>query len=343
MPFNQTGNENLGKALDFMKEFNAEHLDEKICEIKALQWCTSLGFVACNYCDHNQIIPSDLQRMYLCKMCRKEIWITGGTFFDHVKKFRPYLASFYLLERGIILSACDLAKVLGVTSCTADRIYKKVTKLVSEKMKSSKIEVSTVELLPVTMRRTSRTPAGQPPAAEEAAVQKLLALQEAEHSEQESNYPEISNNEKSVLTLLSETPIRFADLCERLHLDCADAAAATMGLELRGLASRLPGDRYVILDQPDRPVMKAVSVKMQKSKHHELIKKMIDFINERFQGVGRKNHQLFAALFWIYEDRKRWGPGSIQQLCVQSRHIPYREILAFVTPPTVKLVTRAKA
>ncbi len=105
MPFNQTGNENLGKAINFLKEFDAENLDEKICEIKALQICCSLGFAVCKHCNHHQILKGELQRMYLCNVCRKEIWITGGTFFDHVRKFRPYLASFYLLERGIILSA----------------------------------------------------------------------------------------------------------------------------------------------------------------------------------------------------------------------------------------------
>lgn len=342
MPFNQTGNENLGRAKALMREFDAENLDEKICEIKSLQLCCSLGFVVCRHCNHHQLMSGELQRMYLCKVCSKEIWITGGTFFDRVRKFRPYLAAFYLMERGVILSACDMAKLLGVSPCMADRIYKKVAKLVSEQMISSQIEVSTVELLPVAMRRTSRTPAGQPALAEEVAVQKLVALQEAEQSEQESNYPELPNNEKLVLTLLSETPITFDDLCERLHLDCGDASAAIMGLELRGLAARLPGVRYVISDQPNQLAAKASDIKMQKSKHHKIVSRMIDFINERFQGVGRKNHQFFAALFWIYEDRQRWGPGSIQKLCVQSRHIPYREILAFVTPPTVKLVARAR-
>ena len=339
MPFNQTGNENLGIALGFMKEFDAENLNEKICEIKSLQLSSVLGFIVCQHCNHHQILEGELQRMYPCKICSKEIWLTAGSFFDHVRKFRPYLAAFYLLERGVILSACEVAKVLGVSKCTADRIYKKIAKLVSEKMQTHGIDVSTAELAPVVTRRTTETPARQPPLAEEIAVQNLLSMRELEVEEQDdSRYPGISNSEKSVLALLSETPIRFADICEKLSLNCGEASAAIMGLELRALTMRLPGERYVILDRPTRVTLKAINNKKQQNKGDKIATRIIDFVKERFQGVGRKYLQLYAALYWIFIDRKSWGPGSIQQLCTQSRHIPYREILAFVTPPTVKVL-----
>lgn len=341
MPFNQTGNENLGKALNFMKEFDAENLNEKICEIKSLQLCCSQGIVVCINCNHHQQINGELQRMYRCEMCRKEIWLTGGTFFDHVRKFRPYLATFYLLERGIVLSACDLSKVLSVSTCTADRIYKKVAKLVTEKMQASAADVPSADLQGVVCRRTRETPSRQHPLAEEVAVQKLLALQEPADFDQESKYPELSDTEKSVLELLSDTPIRFTDICEEMKLECANASAAIISLELRQLATRLNGDKYVRSDPPTMRASSLLNSQKKESKYSKITTKIIDFIEERFQGVSRKYLQFYAALYWIYDDRKRWGPDSIRQLCVKSRHIPYREILAFVTPPTVKVCARA--
>ncbi len=229
MPYNQTGNENLGKALDFLKVFDAENLDEKICELKALQICCKLGFTICRHCNHHQMLKGQLQRMYRCDVCRKEIWITGGSFFDHVRKFRPYLASFFLLERGIILSASDLSNVLGISVDTAGKIYKKVAKLVSEKMQGSGSDVSTTELSQIVCRRTIETPARQSPLAEEVEIQKRLKLCEPEAAVEELKEPELTTNEKVVLALLSELPILFAALCEKANLECGDASAAIMG------------------------------------------------------------------------------------------------------------------
>ena len=338
MPFNQTGNENLGKAINFLKEFDAENLDEKICEIKALQICCSLGFAVCKHCNHHQILKGELQRMYLCNVCRKEIWITGGTFFDHVRKFRPYLASFYLLERGIILSAPDLLAVLRVSSNMASLIHKKVAKRVSEQMHATGFDISTAELSKITFRRTRETPARQAPLAEEVEVQKRLAMCAPENSQEDSKEPELSENEKAVLTSLSETPINFAAICETFKLDCAQASAAIMGLELRELAKRLPGDRYVLTDKQTKQALKALDAGKLPPKQNKIVLKLIDFVEERFQGVGRKYHQFYAALYWIFADRKRWGSGSILQLIAQSDHVPYREILEYVTPPTVKVI-----
>ncbi|MBA3994155.1 MAG: hypothetical protein C0469_11560 [Cyanobacteria bacterium DS2.3.42] len=341
MPFNQSGNENLGKALLFLKEFDAENLDEKICELKALQICCRLGFTICKHCNHHQMLKGELQRMYRCDVCRKEIWITGGSFFDHVRKFRPYLASFFLLERGIILSASDLSNVLGISVDMAGKIYKRIAKLVSEKMQGLGSDISTTELSKIVCRRTIETPARQSPLAEEVEIQKRLALCEPEGSIEELKEPELTTNEVAVLALLSELPTTFAAICERVRLECADASAAVMGLELWELAVRLPGDRYILSDRKTKEASKAIDSKSQKSKQSKAVLGMIDFVEERFQGIGRKNHQLYAALYWIFVDRKRWGPGSILQLCAQSRHIPYREILEYVSPPTIKILTRA--
>jgi DNA-binding MarR family transcriptional regulator len=178
--------------------------------------------------------------------------------------------------------------------------------------------------------------------AEEVAVQKLLALSEPDDSEQETKYPGLSKAEESVLELLSDTPIRFADICERVKLECANASAAIMGLELRQFATRLTGDKYVRTDPPTGRSSALLKLQKQKRKHSKITTKIIDFIKERFQGVSRKYLQFYAALYWIHADRKRWGPDTIRQLCVQSRHIPYREILEFVTPPTVKVHAHAR-
>ncbi len=311
-------------------------------KLRRCRFAAAWGFAVCRYCNHHQMLNGDLDRMYLCDKCRKEIWITAGSFFDHVKKFRPYLASFYLMERGILLSASDLSDVLGVSTNMANKIYKKVAIAALEKMRGLGIDVSTVELSQIVCRRTIETPARQSALTEEVEIQRRLELCEQKEFVEESKEPELTVDEKSVLALLSEVPTRFASICEKVSLDCADASAAVMGLELRELAVRLPGDRYILSDRTTKLALKAIDPKSEKRKQHKAVVEMIDFVEERFQGIGRKNHQLYAALYWISVDRKRWGPGSVLELCKQSRHIPYREILEYVSPPIIKIMTRTR-
>ncbi len=337
MPFNTTGSEDLARALVFMKKFDAEHLDDRICELKVLQILCKLGFAVCKNCQHKNPISEAPQRMCICERCKKEIWITGGSFFDHVRKFKPYLASIGLLENGIILSASELRNVLSVTQSTSDKIYKKISLLVSEKMKGIGIEVETLELLTVVWRRCIETPAREHPIAEEIAMQKE-AEQKSKGPESAEEGQALTGTEKSIFSLLSKTPVNFDDICRQLNVDCSKISAAIVGLELQDLVVRIPGDNYVKSDRVTQRAMSVSNSKNIKAELNHLSTRMIDFIQERFQGISRKYLQLYAALFWIYLDRKRWGPGAILQMCMQSRHIRRREIRDFVTPLTVNLI-----
>lgn len=336
MPFNLRGREDLLKAIVLLKEFDTMNADERICEALSLQWCCKIGFVVCAHCDHHQITTGEIRRMYLCQRCSKEIWVTAGTFFDHVRKFRPYLATIFLYERGVILSVSSLSKLLGISLSMAALISKKIALLVSEILRSSKRDVQSSMLSSLVCRRTTETPQRQHPVAEEVEVQKSLSLLAEKRQKKTSNPPELSLIESQVLELLSETPISFSEICERMRLDCPTASATIVFLELRELATCLPGDKYIRSMQSKQDVKHAYERRKNANKHSAITHSFIKFVEERYQGVGRKYLQLYVALFWIFIDRKRWGPDTILNFCARSRHVPYRKILDFVTAAHVK-------
>ncbi len=338
MPFNLVGQENLHKAKQLLVEFDLIHIDERICQAISLQWCVKLGFIACTHCNHHHVVTGELQRMYLCDECRKEIWVTAGTFFDHVRRFRPYLATIYLYEHGVVLSGSDLSKVLGASQSTVDKITKKLAILIAESMLCSKIEVSSARLSTLVSRRSTETPARQAPIAEEVELQKRLALNKPNLAKQEFKGPSMSNAESTILDLLSEEPQTFQSLIELSKLTCAELSASVTLLELRGLAKGLPGDRFIKTDEPLQTVQEEINTTKTGIKYRKIAEKFIQFVRERFQGVSRKYLQLYAAIFHVYEDRKRWGSESILRLCARSRHVSYYEIKSFVTPAMVKFV-----
>ena len=341
MPFNLLGQQNFLRAKQLLEEFDAIHIDERICQAISLQWCIKLGFIACAYCNHHQVVTGELQRMYLCAKCRKEIWVTAGTFFDHVRKFRPYLAAIYLYEHGVILSASDQSKLLCISQSTADKITKKLAILVTESMQYSKVQVSSDQLTTLVSRRSTETPARQTPIAEEEELQKRLALNKPKRNTQQSKSPAMSRAESALFDLLSDEPESFQTLIELSKLTCSELSASITLLELRGLAKYLPGDRFIRTNEPLQKAQAVINSIKKNCKHKKLINRFIRFVKERFQGVSRKYLQLYAAIFHVHEDRKRWGSESILRLCARSRHISTHEIKQFITPPMVKFARKA--
>lgn len=336
MPFNPRGREDLLKAIELLKEFDAINPDERICEALSIQWCCNRGFVICVHCGHQQITTGKIKRMYLCQNCSKEIWVTAGTFFDHVRKFRPYLATIFLYENGLLLSVSSLSKVLGISLSTAALISKKIAMLVSETLHSSNRDVPSSALSSIVCRRTIETPQRQHPLAEEVEVQRKLSLQQEKPQRKNPDPPELSFVETQVLELLSESPISFSEICERLSIDYPTASSTMVFLELKELATCLPGDKYIRSIESKQDTRHILRESENDNRQSLTTHRFIKFIEERYQGVGRKYLQLYVALFWLYIDRKRWGPNSILNLCARSKHVPYRKILNFITAAEVK-------
>lgn len=343
MPFNFRGREDLLKAIEVLKEFDAVNPDERICEALSLQWCCNLGFVICGHCGHQQMTTGKIKRMYLCQNCSKEIWVTAGTFFDHVRKFRPYLATIFLYENGLLLSVSSLSKVLGISLSMAALISKKIAMLVSETLHSSKRDVPSSALSSIVCRRTIETPPRQHPVAEEVEVQRNLSLLEEKPQKKNPGPPKLSFIESQVLELLSETPISFSDICDRLSIDCPTASSTMVFLELKELAACVPGDKYIRSIKSKQDARHIPRTSKNSNRHSLVTNRFIKFVEERYQGVGRKYLQLYVALFWIYIDRKRWGTGTILNLCARSKHVPYRKILNFITAAEVKFPNQKAA
>jgi hypothetical protein len=71
--------------------------------------------------------------------------------------------------------------------------------------------------------------------------------------------------------------------------------------------------------------------------HTDNCEAFIDFICTYLHGISRKYVQIHLASFWCYKDRKRWGSGAVLKACFQSHGIDDEEILAYVSPPMVKV------
>lgn len=323
---------NLIKGFEYMKIFDAKYSNERDCEVSAIQLVCPTGVIICVRCGHpHQIIDlENPQRMYICQRCKKEIWVTGNTFFDHVHEFRPYLATVELLEQGITLTPGELRILLEISQTTANSIFKKISIRVAELFESSDTSVPTKRLLNVVMKRSRETPAREHPIEEETAMQK-------KHDDEFSNQDNSSDpTENAVLNLISG-PTSVDKLCEQLNIDYSTISVALTMLELRNLIIRLPGDRY--------EKCKASTNGNSKGKSDEsnncvgrFVVSFLGFVEEIFQGISRKYLQLYAALFWISIDRERWKDGKLLSFLIRSRHVRRKELRAFVTPLEMKFI-----
>jgi hypothetical protein len=119
----------------------------------------------------------------------------------------------------------------------------------------------------------------------------------------------------------------------------ASLLASLTVLELEGLVKCLPGGCYV---RP--PSLHADHQSMQPlSPVHSLsesvgktIISVIEIISSIFGGISRKYLQLYLATHWCQAQAKQ-APGWLVKECLRHGPITYAQILAYVTPPVVKL------
>lgn len=322
---------NWEKALRAMPEIEAKLGTESNCELIALSACAKRTTICCprRECGFLNTIPNNGKRVFPCGGCSKNISITAETYFHKVQKFKPRLIMMELYERGIVLSANQLAKLTGVSTDTASRTLKRLALMAISEIRNLGIEIASALCADAVCRRTTKTPAGEPPIAEEALLQLEANSQKNESASLEML--DISEEDKLVLQEISESGISFDQLAQKLALSIGVLSATLTVLELKGLIEKQFADSY----KPSKTMQ--LSMIMQEgdstNEHNgKLAKNFVSFVKDFFQGLGRKYLQLYSTLDWIAKDRSRWPSNSLIEFCASNRCVSEEEIEEYVTP-----------
>lgn len=328
------------RAVEVLPKLYDKYGSEEEARKRVLESLSNSNTVTCFQCFHVNQIHDNERRMILCEKCKKEVWRTARTHFHKAQKFLPRLLLMGIIELGIILSANQAAKLLNVSTNFIGLFYRKTGYIAAHQFSDSAATIESKECMQIVIRRSIKTPADKHPKEEE------LVLQNKQDSI-ESNFPnseisptyhldnsDLSRVEIALVELLSDRSITFDSICAQVSTEPGQLLAALMTLQLKGLVASEAGEKYRLSNCKNSfPMAKNPKTTGQ----NKIAKLLTNFISERFQGVSRKNLQIYAALFWISKDRNHWKEDSLLSLCAASPQVSYDEILNYETPLTFKV------
>lgn len=294
------------KALKVLPIYEVELGTEDECAARVLNDISKCGYKVCGQCGFQNPLQQIKERYFLCQKCKKEVWITADTLFHGAQIFKARLIVIRLFEDGIMLNVNQAATLTGVSNDMMRTFYKTLGMCVKSQTGECSIEISSSHCIEIFSRRSRETPARKHPSAEEFD----LAENEIFESEIEQTNltADLTDSESSVLSLIESEPISFDQLLEKSNQQAKDLSVTIVSLSLSGLILQLPGDRFVKIDKPKRKDL----AKPEEDRGHISIANSINqFVKDLFQGISRKNLQIYAMLHWVYKDRERWTRDSI--------------------------------
>lgn len=344
------------------KKFLKKHPDEKTCSIFAIKMHFKDLLISCSTCGFVNKLSGSEARSLKCAKCKKKIWILSGTFFRKVRRFQPWLAAIWFIERGVEISASELARLVGVATSTALAIFKKLSVVVESKMGKDIGLIASAKFLKSFLRRSRETPARKHPRDEETAAfsksgNKSEGVVHA-HQLHRANRPPrpaltqdelelanklISEKEKYILSLLSLDPMRFDELLMLTNLSIDSFSVAVMNLELFELLERLPGDQFILGARADFSWPQTAQLHSNIDQSDLIVARFLDFVRDNYGGLSRKYLQCYVALLWAYTDKLRWKKGALLKACVAFREVTDDDLLAYVTPLKVAAPTSLAA
>ncbi len=304
--------------------------------------------VACPECATENRLFNFEQRFIQCRNCKRKIWLLAGTFFNRVRRFRPWLAAIWFIEAGVMITASEFARLLKVATSTALMIFKKLSMVIESRMEKKSEKIPSAHFSNTFYRRSRETPAGRHPREEEtAAVARVgvnprarmqlvrdnraneLAVTEKERKLVNSL---IGKAEKLLLSLVSDNPISYDRLCKQANLPINEYSAALTNLELFDFVRRLSGDQFVLGDSPYASPVKGSPSRKLIERRNRIASRFIDFVRANYRGISRKYLQNYVALFWAYVDKKTWAQDSLMSACICYREIRDDDVISYVTP-----------
>jgi len=314
--------------------------------IRSQFFCSSK--IMCHDCTTENRLSSFEQRFIKCGNCKRKIWLLGGTFFNRVRRFRPWLAAIWFIEEGVVITASEFARLLKVATSTALMIFKKLSMVIESRMEKKSEKIPSAHFSKTFYRRSRETPAGRHPREEETAAAgrggknprarmpliKVDCVNERAATEKERKLVNslIGKAEKQILSLVSDNPVSFDRLCKQANLPINEFSAALTNLELFEFVRRLSGDQFVLGDSPYASTVKGAPSRKLVERRRSITSRFVDFVRANYRGISRKYLQNYVALFWAYVDKKMWAEDSLMSACIGYREIRDHEVISFITP-----------
>ncbi|MCC7528600.1 MAG: hypothetical protein IT342_08770 [Candidatus Melainabacteria bacterium] len=337
MFFSEESKANWVLAVQALPALEAEFGPEEKAKSIVLRDLAERKIIICFQCKVDNEIPSTDARVFRCKKCSKEIWLTARTNYHRVRLFFARLAIIRFFEMGICLDANQAATLLKITNDTANRIYKQAGISVISRLPGTAVEVPSENALAIVSRRTTQTPALKPPFEEEFEMQKSHQGQNTQPISEGAclpGMPDLSELELLILEILSEKSMDFDQIVNRSQSESSALSSALTYLELRGLVETQPGTKFA----------RAKSFFIKNANSSEKAKAIAEsfnyFVKNHFQGIGRKYTQVYSCLYWLANDRETWQINSLRKLFASHPYVSYQDILDFVTPLSFKIVPR---
>jgi DNA-binding MarR family transcriptional regulator len=152
---------------------------------------------------------------------------------------------------------------------------------------------------------------------------------------------QLSVPQRNVYEVLSQEPTYFDNLRLCTGMPAGQLSATLTILELEGLVQRMAGDRYVrcLTAQPTDASMKPLGPGHFVSEStRKTVTAALNFIRINFDGISRKYLQNYLAAYWCHVERSRWAVGSLLEECLRFGPVTFAEILAYVSPASVKVL-----
>ncbi len=145
---------------------------------------------------------------------------------------------------------------------------------------------------------------------------------------------------KELYDLLCDQPLHFDTMCLRMKLKAGELSATLTMMELDGLVERRAGDVYRLATDSEtaRTGSQSSSDTAHTATAAATIADFIECVFATWHGISRKYLQNYLAAYWCYRDRTRWQRGSLLDACLRHRIIGVREMLNYVTAPTVTVL-----
>lgn len=309
------------------------------------------GGLKCHTCHSVHLDLHEGHRTATCLLCGKITYLTARTFFHGVRRPVDWVRAIWLFEEGVSFSANMFAKLTGMSPSSVSAMISKLLIVLNTQMEGCPTEKSS-SFLPSINKRSLQTPAAQHPSKEQDVFDAIESENMAESLDSfinrklgdiyqdsdttDSICPDNKSsdgswlNEKSVYKLLSGEPRSFEAIGFALGLNVGELSLALIHLELAGLAKSLHGNMFI----QKRPVW-TDTTNIVRDGEKSVFKPFFKFISGTFHGISRKYLQLYLAAFWCCIGRRRWSVGSLFSACLRSRHLTYRDVLAYVSPPVV--------
>lgn len=363
----------LDKALN---EFNQIYPSELDC-MRGL--CSKSVSKTCARCSTKlRIERIENERFARCYGCGQLESVTAGTFFSGIRKPKAWLATIWLLEKGLCPSGNWLHRRLEISYSTAWKILKKVSIVVHNALiqEDSSKEASSADFIAVYFRRCKKTPADKHP--------RQLEPTESEQSPaielplQTGQLPGPGTTETETGTETEKTDI------SPLEEENSDTTGSSTELESATFPGTLNGLKKVIYEAlAESPrnfdsivgiineSTSAISAALlhlelegligidfggrfyrpdQREAHRDkpastcsrAIKSGIDavvaFLKYTNQGIARRYLELYLALFWCQLKDGCWTQGKLLTACAQAAKISDRDILSICAPIKVRLI-----